>query len=184
MNLICYLWATLWLFFSARRTAFAKRRMKSATQNSHDVTSRWDKEYMRFLIMSSLQEKMVVLCKRYSRRGTDYPILKVNLNLGIICVSPRAIMALTGLDMELGLTRHKYGDWGIVPSTAWYDNNKAVKSGEGRLLSRYRYNDFEDAFLIETDLKTHKTDIRLRGETDATHNKPAGIDSQSGNGRK
>lgn len=160
MNRIKYLFTKLRLHFVARRALLAKSKMESAIKNSNHATESMSRRYQRFLSLSAKREQIAVSLKRITRKKTNRPILKVNLDIGAVTVSPNAENAITKLDIEMALARHKNGDWGDVTKIVWLYNNESAQSGSGNILSRYSYFG-GDYFTIKTDLKRKTTSIQL-----------------------
>lgn len=163
MNYISYLWVKIRLLFIRLRVNAAKKHMLSGIQNSHYTTGNIDRSYRQFLGLSARQEELAVAIRRIAHKNTDCPMLSVKIDTGRVCVSPEAQNLLTDFDKEMALTRHRNGDWGEPTEQNWRDNNEAVRYKMGKLLSRYPHHN-GGFFLIETDLRTPKTIIRLEGE--------------------
>lgn len=60
----------------------------------------------------------------------------VRFELGRICVTSNAMMALESLEIVGALARHARGDWGTLPTEDWLANERAVRDGD-RLVSVY-----------------------------------------------
>lgn len=60
----------------------------------------------------------------------------VRFELGRICVTSNAMMALESLEIVGALARHARGDWGTLPAEDWMENERAVRDGD-RLASAY-----------------------------------------------
>lgn len=163
MNRLTYLVTSLRLRLTARRALAAKNNLTFAIHKGRKGTERMDDAYEQFLTLSEKQEILAVKLRRMRRRKTDRPILKSRLNLQDVTLSPSAKDALTAFDLRLALARHKCCDWGEIPTADWQYNNDAVKYGSGKILARYPYHG-AGCFLIETNLKTNTSRIRLEGE--------------------
>lgn len=160
MNRLNYLFTKLRLHIAEHRALLAKSKMESAIKSSRNATESMSRRYQRFLSLSAKREQIAVSLKRFTRKKTNRPILKVNLDIGSITVSPNAENVITKLDIEMALTRHKNGDWGDVSKKDWSYNNEAAQSGSGKLFSRYSYFG-GDFFTIRTDLNRKTTSIQL-----------------------
>lgn len=163
MNYISYLWFKIRLLFIRLRVNAAKKHMLSGIQNSHYTTGNIDRSYRQFLDLSERQEELAVAVRRITHKNTNFPMLNVKIDTGIVSISPEAQNLLTDFDKEMALTRHRNGDWGEPTAQNWRDNNEAVRYEMGKLLSRYPHHD-GGFFLIETDLRIPKTNIRLEEE--------------------
>lgn len=163
MNYIGYLLLKIRLLFIRMRVNTAKKHVLSGIQSSRHTTGNIDRSYRQFLDLSARQEELAVAMRRIIYKNTDSPMLSVKIDTGSVCVSPKAQNLLTDFDKEMALIRHRNGDWGEVSIPNWKDNNEAVLSDTGKLLSRYPCHG-GGFFFIETDLSIPKTVIRLRGE--------------------
>lgn len=163
MNYIGYLWLKIRLLFIRMRVNTAKKYMLSGIQSSRHTTGNIDRSYRQFLDLSLRQEELAVALRRIARKNTDRPMLHVKIDTGRVCVSPEAQNLLTDFDKEMALIRHRNGDWGETSIPNWQDNNEAVRSDTGKLLSRYPCHS-GGFFLIETNRRIPKTHIRLEGE--------------------
>ena len=163
MKVICHLGLIIRLLLIRIRVHAAKKRVLSGIQNSRTTTVDMNHSYKQFIRLSSKQERLAVAMRRIVRKNTSRPILRVQINPGYISVSPKAQKKLTDFEKALALTRHRNGDWGEPSTLVWNENNDAVCSGKGKLLSRYSCQG-GGFFLIETDLGIPKTNIRLGSE--------------------
>ena len=163
MNYIGYLWFKIRLLFIRMRVNAAKKHMLSGIQSSRHTTGNIDRSYRQFLDLSARQEELAVAMRRITHKNTDFPMLNVKIDTGSVCVSPEAQNQLTDFDKEMALIRHRNGDWGEPSIPNWKENNEAVLSDTGKLLSRYPCHG-GGFFFIETDLSIPKTNIRLEGK--------------------
>lgn len=163
MKVIRYLALKIRLLFIRIRVYAAKKRVLSGVQNSRSTTANMDRCYRHFLDLSAKREEIAVSLRRITRKNTNCPILAVRVDTGTVSVSSKAKEWLPDFDREVALTRHRNGDWGEPTAQNWKANNRAVCAGRGKLLSRYLSYD-GGFFLIETDLRIPRTNIRLERE--------------------
>lgn len=164
MNYIGYLWLKIRLLLIGGRIHTAKKQVISGIQSSCNTTGNVERSYRQFLDLSVRREQLAVALRRMTRKNTNRPIPNVKIDTGCVSVSPGAQERLTDFDRETALARHRNGDWGEPSAQDWQHNNEAVRSGRGELLSRYPCHG-GGFFLIETDLRIPKTQIRLERES-------------------
>lgn len=163
INPIEYLTVKIRLFLAARRTAAAKRAMEHSIQHTRSATEDIDQSYTRFLDKARQQEVLAVKLRQLQKKQSPYPILDVRVDTGSVNMTGPAEQALTKLDVELALTRHRHGDWGMVTPYQWRVNNRSALTAAGPIQSLY--NCFGNKrFLVMTDRDRQTTQIRMEGE--------------------
>lgn len=160
MNRIHYILTKLRLRLMARRVKTAKTKMLASIHTTKQATDRTNRDYRRFLSLSTKREQLAVTLRRLLSEESTKPLLKIKINTGRVSIVPNAKDALTVYDTEMALTRHRNGDWGELTESGWRHNNRNARTYSGKLLSRYRYHG-EHFFLVETDFDRKRTVIRL-----------------------
>ena len=148
MNPILFLITKIRLAFAICRKRAAKRTLTTAIGISQTASDAVSEYFNRFLEIS-------LDCER--------PVLKICLPMGNVETSSKSEIALTKLDIETALTRHKYGDWGELTVGQWERNNNIAKSGEGIVRSCYEYHG-GNKFYIDTCMPGGDTLLHLEGE--------------------
>lgn len=163
MNPILYLIAKFKLFFAKCITDKAKRDMRNAIDNTKTVSGSVNTSYDRFIKCAVKQEECAVALRRLKKRNTAVPILDKNVPVKGISTTQKADIALTKLDIQTALARHRNGDWGDITPDQWNLNNRIIKEGIGNIISCYKYHG-NNRFYINTHLFNGDTFIRLEGE--------------------
>ena len=163
MNPILFLITKIRLFFAICRKRAAKKTLQSAISISQAASEGVNEYFKHFLDVSLKCEKLAVEYKRLKSLKTEKPLLKVSLPLGCVQTSSKSEIALTKLDIETALTRHRYGDWGELTAGQWQRNNNIAKSGKGIVRSCYEYHG-GNKFYIDTCMPGGDTLLHLEGE--------------------
>ena len=162
MNRIKFFFAKIRLALANRRAIVAKGLMDKVIRSSRAKKEEIDYSYENFLKRCKQQEKAAVMLKRATNGTPDKPFLKVDLGIEHFTVLPDAANKLTRHDVEVAITRHRYGDWGEVSNHHWLCNNEGVKDSCGIIRSRYPL--FGGGyFSVETDKRSKITRIGLEG---------------------
>lgn len=163
MNPILFLITKIRLFFAICRKRAAKRTLTTAIGISQTASDAVSEYFNRFLEISLECERLAVEHKRLISYKTEKPVLKICLPMGNVETSSKSEIALTKLDIETALTRHKHGDWGELTVGQWERNNNIAKSGEGIVRSCYEYHG-GNKFYIDTCMPGGDTLLHLEGE--------------------
>lgn len=163
MNPILFLITRIRLFFAICRKRAAKKTLQSAISISQAASEGVNEYFNRFMEISLKCERLAVEYKRLRSFKTDRPLLKVALPLGNVETSSKSEVALTKLDIETALTRHKFGDWGELSILQWQRNNRIALAGEGVVRSCYEYKD-GNRFYVDTCMPGGDTLLHLEGE--------------------
>ena len=162
MNHIKYLIAKIRLFFAHLLANSAKDHMNGVIRSSRAAQDEIDDSYENFLKRCKQQEKAAIAVKRL-RGDRDNPILDVDLGVEHFNVQANVSGKVTRLDVEVAVTRHRYGDWGEVTLQNWRSNNAEVSNPYGIIRSRYPL--FGGGyFIVETDKRANRTEVYLDGE--------------------
>ena len=163
MNRINFFFAKIRLALANRRAIVAKELMDKVIRSTRAKKEEIDYSYENFLKRCKQQEKAAIMLKRATNGNPDKPFLKIDLGIEHFTVLPDAANKLTRHDVEVAITRHRYGDWGEVSKDAWQCNNAGVNYDMGVICSRYPL--FGGGFFnIETDKRTNLTRVYLGGE--------------------
>lgn len=163
MNYIKYFFAKIRLALATCRAKIAKDLMDKVIASSRAKTEEIDYSYENFLKCCKQQEKAAVMLKRAKKENPNKPFLNVDLGIEHYAVLSDAASKLTKHDVEVAITRHRYGDWGEVSNHHWLCNNEGAKDPCGIIRSRYPL--FGGGyFSVETDRRTGETRICLDGE--------------------
>ncbi|MBQ4544749.1 MAG: hypothetical protein II996_04175 [Oscillospiraceae bacterium] len=163
MNRIKFFFAKIRLALANRRAIVAKELMDKVIRSTRAKKEEIDYSYENFLKRCKQQEKAAIMLKRATNGNPDKPFLKIDLGIEHFTVLPDAANKLTRHDVEVAITRHRYGDWGEVSKDAWQCNNAGVNYDMGVICSRYPL--FGGGFFnIETDKRTNLTRVYLGGE--------------------
>lgn len=162
MNHIKYLIAKIRLFFAHLCANSAKEHMNNVIRSSRAAQDEIDDSYENFLKRCKQQQKAAIAVKRL-RGDSDNPILDVDLGVEHFNVQANVSGKITRLDVEVAVTRHRYGDWGEVTLQNWRSNNAEVSNPYGIIRSRYPL--FGGGyFIVETDKRANRTEVYLDGE--------------------
>ena len=162
MNRIKFFFAKIRLALANRRAIVAKGLMDKVIRSSRAKKEEIDYSYENFLKRCKQQEKAAIMLKRATNGNPDKPFLKIDLGIEHFTVLPDAANKLTRHDVEVAITRHRYGDWGEVSNHHWLCNNEGVKDSCGIIRSRYPL--FGGGyFSVETDKRSKITRIGLEG---------------------
>lgn len=137
MTLIKYAIAKIRLVFASASAKASKNSMNKVIKNSRAATEEIEDSYENFLMQCKKQEKAKVELKKIQRRTSSRPILDTDLGIIHYIVSPQIADDLTRFDIEMAVTRHRYGDWGKVTPAQWLKNNEAVLSSKGDICSKH-----------------------------------------------
>lgn len=148
MTLIKYAIAKIRLVFATASAKASKDSMNKVIKSSKAATEEIDEVYENFLTQCKKQEKAKIQLKRFQRKPTSRPILDTDLGIIHYIVSPYVAGKLTRFDIEMAVTRHRYGDWGKVTPAQWKRNNEAVLGRQGDICSKHSLNGNE-YFVIE-----------------------------------
>ncbi len=163
MNRIKYIFAKARLVLSTCRAKAAKDLMDKVIRSTKAKKEEIDYSYENFLNRCKQQEKAAVMLKRAKNENPNKPFFKVDLGIEHFTVLPDVANKLTRHDVEVAITRHRYGDWGEVSKDTWQCNNAGVNYDMGVICSRYPL--FGGGFFnIETDKRTNLTRVYLGGE--------------------
>lgn len=163
MNRVKYFCAKIRLTLANRRANIAKNRMDKVIFSSRAKKEEIDCTYEVFLKRCRQQEKAAIMLKRAKNEIPGKPFLPVDLGIEQYTVLPKAAEKLTRHDVEVAVTRHRYGDWGAVSDRHWMNNNAGVKDPCGIIRSRYPL--FGGGyFRVETDQRARTTKLYLDGE--------------------
>lgn len=163
MNRIKFFFAKIRLALANRRAIVAKELMDKVIRSTRAKKEEIDYSYENFLKRCKQQEKAAIMLKRATNGNPDKPFLKIDLGIEHFTVLPDVANKLTRHDVEVAITRHRYGDWGEVSKDAWQCNNAGVNYDMGVICSRYPL--FGGGFFnIETDKRTNLTRVYLGGE--------------------
>ena len=161
MNRIKFFFAKIRLALANRRAIVAKELMDKVIRSTRAKKEEID-SYENFLKRCKQQEKAAIMLKRATNGNPDKPFLKIDLGIEHFTVLPDAANKLTRHDVEVAITRHRYGDWGEVSNHHWLCNNEGVKDSCGIIRSRYPL--FGGGyFSVETDKRSKITRIGLEG---------------------
>lgn len=162
MNRIKFFFAKIRLALANRRAIVAKELMDKVIRSTRAKKEEIDYSYENFLKRCKQQEKAAIMLKRATNGNPDKPFLKIDLGIEHFTVLPDAANKLTRHDVEVAITRHRYGDWGEVSNHHWLCNNEGVKDSCGIIRSRYPL--FGGGyFSVETDKRSKITRIGLEG---------------------
>ena len=162
MNRIKYIFAKARLVLTTCRAKAAKDLMDKVIRSTKAKKEEIDYSYENFLKRCKQQEKAAVMLKRAKNENPNKPFLKVDLGVEHFTVLPDAANKLTRHDVEVAITRHRYGDWGDVSVHHWLCNNEGTKDPCGIIRSRYPL--FGGGyFSVETDKRSKITRIGLEG---------------------
>ena len=164
MNRIAYYWAKLRLWWASSRAKVSKQNMNRIISSTRSASEEITRSYEHFLDRSKEQERCAVALKRIQYRGTLCPILRTELHTDPYLVLPYAAEKLTRFDVEMALTRHRYGDWGARDACDWQINNSRVQNGAGAVRSQYRLLG-GGYFYVETDLGVGKTQVFVQEDS-------------------
>lgn len=163
MNRIKFFFAKIRLALANRRANVAKELMDKVIRSSRAKTEEIDYTYENFLKRCKQQEKAAVMLKRAKNENPDKPFLKIDLGVEHYIVQPDVSNKVTRHDVEVAVTRHRYGDWGEVSDHHWLCNNEGAKDPCGIIRSRYPL--FGGGyFSVETDKRARTTKLYLGGE--------------------
>lgn len=163
MNRIKYFFAKIRLALATCRAKTAKGLMDKVIRSSRAKKEEIDQSFENFLKRCKQQEKAAVMLKRAKKGNPDRPFLNVDLGIEHFTVLPDAASKLTRHDVEVAVTRHRYGDWGDVSDHHWLCNNEGAKDPCGIIRSRYPL--FGGGYFnVETDKRSKTTKLYLGGE--------------------
>ena len=163
MNRIKYIFAKARLVLTTCRAKAAKDLMDKVIRSTKAKKEEIDYSYENFLNRCKQQEKAAVMLKRAKNENPNKPFLKVDLGVEHFTVLPDAANKLTRHDVEVAITRHRYGDWGEVSNHHWLCNNEGAKDPCGIIRSRYPL--FGGGYFnVETDKRARTTKLYLGGE--------------------
>ena len=94
--------------------------------------------------------------------GLTPPKATVNFPLGQVVITPGALEAIPQDEVMAALSRHSRGDWGIVKTADWKENDLSVREGF-RILSAYETRD-GTKFWIITEADRSSTCLLLPNE--------------------
>lgn len=163
MNRIKYLFAKIRLTLATCRANSAKGLMNKVIRSSRAKTEEIDYSYENFLKRCKQQEKAAVMLKRTQKSNPQKPFLKIDLGIEHFIVQPDIADKITRHEVEVAVTRHRYGDWGEVSGYNWLCNNAGAKDPCGIIRSRYPLFD-GGYFNVETDKRARTTKLYLGGE--------------------
>lgn len=163
MYLILFYVAKIRLYIARKKAVKTKQKMDSVIHKTCAAKEEIDKTYKDFLESVKQQEECTVNLRRLRKMHTERPILRVNVKADKYSLSDKAEKTLTKLDVETALVRHRHGDWGVVKSDCWRQNNNSVVKKSGKIISLYP-GVGNNYFYVETDLTGGKTTVRLDGE--------------------
>ena len=163
MNLPALLFAKIKLFFTCCAMKQAKKNLNNAIHNTKTATDELNRLYERFLHKAKMQEEIAVSVKRHSAAHPERIFLRHVIDYGKTSVSDMADAALTRLDIERALVRHRLCDWGSVSNAQWCTNNYSAFHGQGEIRSRYHYCGGRYLWII-TDLKQQLSKVCLEEE--------------------
>lgn len=163
MNRIKFFLAKIRLAVANRRAIVAKDLMDKVIRSSRAKAEEIDYTYENFLKCCRQQEKAAIMLKRAKNEQTNKPFTKVDLGIEHYIVQPDVSGKVTRHDVEVAVTRHRYGDWGEVSDNHWLCNNESAKDPCGIIRSRYPLLD-GGYFSVETDKLARTTKLYLGGE--------------------
>ena len=163
MKLFLFYIAKIRLHFARKKAVKSKQKMDDIIHKTYAAKVEIDKSYKSFLESAKREEECAINLRRIRKMHTERPILRVNVKADKYSLSDKAEKTLTKLDVETALVRHRHGDWGVVKSDCWRQNNDSVVKKNGKIISLYP-GVGNNYFYVETDLTGGKTTVRLDGE--------------------
>ena len=163
MNLIMFYIVKIRLFFAICRKNAAKKTLQTAVDFSRSASENVTLYFERMLQVSLECERLAVEYKRLKSKNTEKPLLKLCLSMGEVVTSSKSEIALTKLDIETALVRHKYGDWGELTINEWKRNNRIAETGDGIIHSCYNHHGGTN-ICIDTCMPSGDTLLRMEGE--------------------